>query len=80
MKPFASELSCHVINDKHNIDFDNIKILSIEPNEKKRLFLEMWHIQRNLKYTLNKRTDIEATYTLILCQEIIENINVRKMF
>lgn len=50
------------------MDFQNSKILEIEPNYKKRLFLEMVHINRNPN-TLNFKNDVEnlsSIYSYIL--------------
>ena len=57
-KDLATELSSHSLREGHVFDFDSTKILSIENNDKKRSFLEMWHIKKHK--TVNKRTDIEG--------------------
>ena len=63
-KEFASELSAHSLKEGHTFGFNNTRILSTEINDKKRMFLEMWHIKRNIKNTINKRTDIEGLSNL----------------
>jgi Reverse transcriptase (RNA-dependent DNA polymerase) len=51
-------LSEHVIDKGHHINFDQVKILHIEHNNTKRLFLEMIEIS-NSSSAMNKKTDIE---------------------
>ena len=51
-------LAEHAITYKHSFDFKNTKILDIENNLKKRLFLKMIHIQKE-NSTVNYKTDIE---------------------
>lgn len=51
-------LSAHVTSTKHEIDFDNVKILDKQSNDQKRLFLEFAHIITNPEdQILNKQTD-----------------------
>ena len=40
-------LSSHVVNENHNLDIDNIKILNYEKNLRKRKFLESMYINGN---------------------------------
>lgn len=51
-------LAQHVHTTNHQFDFDNIKILDFETNQKKRLFLEMYHINKN-KNSINYKSDIQ---------------------
>lgn len=51
-------LKKHVEDTKHTFDFENVKILKKEVNEKKRLVLEMIEIKKD-KNTINDRRDIE---------------------
>ena len=44
LKEFSTVAS-HVRDKKHNIDFENIRIIDKEANHKKRLFSEMLNIQ-----------------------------------
>ena len=77
-KEFASEPSAHSLKEGHNFDFNNTRILSTESNDKKRLYLEMWHKKKNIKNTVNKRTDIEGLsnmYCNIMSKEIIKKQN-----
>ena len=50
-------LSDHAVDNLHNFNFNNVKILNKETNYKKRLILEMIHIKKELK-SINYRTDI----------------------
>ena len=57
----------HAITYKHSFDFKNTKILDIENNLKRRLFLAMIHIQKE-NSTINYKTDREnlsAIYNII---------------
>ena len=54
----STALALHAHKFKHNFDFSKVKILEHEQNIKKRLLLEMIHIQKN-KNSINFRTDIE---------------------
>ena len=56
----TSELSNHSVTNNHQFDFDNVKILAIEKNLKKRLFLEMLHINKNIQVAVNKLNDIDG--------------------
>ena len=51
-------LAEHAITYKHSFHFKNTKIIDIENNLKKRLNLEMIHIQKE-NSTINYKTDIE---------------------
>lgn len=53
-----SALANHVIDTGHTIDFNNIKILDIEPHKKIREFSEMLHIHTH-KNTLNRTEDTQ---------------------
>jgi len=54
-----SVISTHRLSQKHDFDWDNVKILDKEPSYKKRLTSEMIHIkiQHN---NINKQTDTDA--------------------
>ena len=54
----STALAQHAYKFKHNFDFKEVKILEHEQNFKKRLCLEMIHIQKNIN-SINFRTDIE---------------------
>lgn len=61
-------LSEHILDTNHMFDFSNPKILEIEKNSNKRLFLEMINIH-NDKNCINKKKDIEdlnIIYSLLL--------------
>ena len=47
------------INNGHDFDWDDVKILDIEPSHNKRLISEMLHITKN-KYTINKKEDTQS--------------------
>ena len=51
-------LTKHTIAKDHFFDFVNTKILANEPNYKKRLLLEMYHIA-GTDDTVNIRTDVD---------------------
>ena len=48
----------HSITYKHLFDFKNTKISDIENKLKKRLFIEIIHIQKE-DFSINYKTDIE---------------------
>lgn len=52
-------LALHCRGEKHTADFDNVKILEVEPIGRKRNFLEMYHIVRT-ENTLNCKTDVQG--------------------
>lgn len=51
-------LAVHHFENGHVFDFNKTRILDMEPNTKKRLFLEMSHIQKNCN-TINLNTDTQ---------------------
>ena len=51
-------LAEHATSYKHSFDFKNTKILHIENNLKKRLFLEMIYIEKE-NSSINYKRDIE---------------------
>lgn len=56
-KSTACALASHVINNKHEMNYEDSSILDIETNYTKRTFLEMVHINSN-NNTMNRRSDI----------------------
>ena len=52
----TTALATHALDNLHQFNFNETKILVHEQNYKKRLFLEMAHIVKN--DTINNRTDI----------------------
>lgn len=60
LKSNPTALVEHKINTGHNFNFDNVTILDIQSNYKKRLTSEMIQIQKNNKNSVNKRTDIDS--------------------
>lgn len=58
-KQQSSALAIHVNSTKHNVDYENTKILATEPIASKRLFLEMFYIQKQPN-AMNKRSDISS--------------------
>ena len=54
----STALAQHAYKFKHNFDFKEVKILEHEQNLKKRLCLEMIHIQKS-NNSINFTTDIE---------------------
>lgn len=61
-------LAEHVIETGHKMDYNNAKVLTVENNYHKRIFLEMVHIN-NEENNLNKKSDINnlsKIYTYIL--------------
>jgi len=53
-----SVISEHILNFKHNFNWDNVKILDREPNWHKRLISEMLHIKEQ-KNGINLQKDTE---------------------
>lgn len=51
-------LSVHANNLSHSVDFNNVKILDVNVNYRKRCILEMIHIQKQ-KSKINKKTDTQ---------------------
>ena len=67
-KENKTALAEHATSYKNSFDFKNTKILDIENNFKKRLFLEMIYIQKE-NSSINYKTDIQnlsATYNNII--------------
>lgn len=58
LRPERCALANHAVNNKHSINFNEVKVLDKQPNKTKRLFLEMCHIIQNSN-TINKKTDID---------------------
>lgn len=56
-------LSIHARNSGHIFDYENARILEIENNYRKRLFLEMVHINLESK-SINSRADINQLSTI----------------
>ncbi|KYM96041.1 hypothetical protein ALC62_13311, partial [Cyphomyrmex costatus] len=54
-----SAISNHRIENNHKFDWDNVKILDIEPSYSKRLISEMVHIKRQ-KHSLNRQNDTDS--------------------
>jgi len=48
----------HILNHQHTFDWNNIKIMDLEPNYNKRLISEMLHIKEQ-KNSINSQKDIE---------------------
>ena len=69
-KENKTALAEHAITNKHSFDFKNTKILDFENNLKRRLILEMIHIQKE-NSSINYKTDIENLsaiyYNIIKC-------------
>lgn len=68
LRPDRCALASHVNETGHHIDFDNPKILAVESNHNKRLFMEMCFIN-NSDNSLNNKTDIQSLsriYTYVL--------------
>lgn len=59
LHPDRCALASHAKNNGHNFNFNNTKILSIETNNDKRLFLEMCYINEQ-KNVVNKKADIKG--------------------
>ena len=57
-KPNSCALSKHVVETLHQMDFENVEILANENNLEKRLFLEMYFINK-ISDNLNFRKDIQ---------------------
>lgn len=67
-KKTSCQLSRHANELKHDINYEEAKILDIEPNFKKRTFLEMVRITQS-DFSMNSRRDIEglsSIYTYLL--------------
>ena len=61
-------LAVHVNDNKHVINYDEVKIVATEANYTKRLFLEMFYI-KTTENTMNKRSDVQNLsniYTYIM--------------
>ena len=54
-----SVVSEHMLKQKHNFDWENVKICDREPIYKKRLISEMIHINLN-SHTINRKKDVET--------------------
>ena len=68
LRPDRCALANHVNKTGHHMDFENPRILALENNHNKRLFMEMCFIN-NSDNSLNNRTDIQnlsKIYTYIL--------------
>ena len=69
-KENKTALAEHAFTYKHSFDFKKTKILDFENNLKKRLILEMIHIQEE-NSSINYKTDIENLsdiyYNIIKC-------------
>ena len=66
--PERCMLAAHVNEYDHKINYDDVKILDIEPNYHKRSFLEMYHIKKT-QPVMNKRSDIQdlsVLYTYLM--------------
>lgn len=66
-------LTEHALQNEHEINWENIKILETESNTKKRLILEMYQINKH-KNTINKKSDTQKLsniYTYLLSDNII---------
>jgi hypothetical protein len=58
-KKNRTALEDHVVNEGHQFDFDNMRILDTNSNYGKLKILEMLHINAN--DTVNKRSDVSNT-------------------
>lgn len=56
---YSTALSQHMIDNKHEADFENIKILDIERRESTRYTLEALRIQQNIHETMNIKEDTD---------------------
>ncbi|XP_044751492.1 uncharacterized protein LOC123311526 isoform X2 [Coccinella septempunctata] len=62
-------LAQHCHDNQHMMNFNNIQILEREKNYRKRTFLEMFHIKKNLENVVNSRSDIKnisSIYTFLI--------------
>lgn len=58
-RPKSCALANHIFHNKtHSFDKDNVEVLDIEHDSKRRLLLEMFHINLHIPNTINNRTDI----------------------
>lgn len=67
IRPERCALGQHIKITGHSIDFKNVTILEQEDNYRKRLFLEMCHIQQN--ETMNSKSDtnnLSSIYSFLL--------------
>lgn len=58
-KNATTALNKHKKTKKHEFDYDETKILTIEPRRRQREIWEMIHIQSNLEKTVNDRQDVK---------------------
>lgn len=78
LRPERCTLSKHAVENKHEIDFNRVKIKAQEPVYSKRIFLEMCHINE-CSDPINSRTDIEnlsIIYSSLLLQDTSKNSHV----
>lgn len=72
IRPDRCALGQHIRDTGHYVDFEDVTILEKEENNKRRLFLEMYHINRN--NTMNSKTDtrnLSNIYSFLLgCDNI----------
>lgn len=54
-------LAQHVKDNKHNMNFDDVKILNREESENKRFTIESLRIQQKINTTMNKKEDKDNT-------------------
>lgn len=59
LHPDRCALALHASNNGHQFDLNNVKILAVESNYDKRLFLEMCFINDHSN-SVNKKTDIKS--------------------
>lgn len=62
-------ISQHMLTHTHTPDFDNTKILDIEPKQNRRFILEGLYIKKNIGQTMNHQEDtnqISKSYDLII--------------
>jgi hypothetical protein len=57
VQPYKTALAEHHFSQKHDFDFENAKILEIEPRWRMRNLAEMIHIKLNNDRTINYRQD-----------------------